>query len=58
MGAVKDEFYKCEACGNFVLVLEGGGGDLVCCRENMTLSTFDEAKGFSRAHGQTRLAVR
>jgi hypothetical protein len=23
MGAVKDEIYKCEACGNVVLVLEG-----------------------------------
>jgi superoxide reductase len=52
MGAVKDEIYKCEACGNVVLVLEGGGGDLVCCGENMTLSTFDEAKVFSERMGK------
>ena len=27
MGAVKDEIYKCETCGNVVLVLEGGDGE-------------------------------
>ena len=36
MAAVKGEIYKCEACGNVVLVLDGGDGDLVCCGENMT----------------------
>jgi superoxide reductase len=47
MGAVKDEVYKCEACGTVVLVLEGGAGDLVCCGEDMTLLTSDEAKAYS-----------
>jgi len=47
MGAVKDEIYKCEACGNVVLVLEGGAGDLVCCGEDMKLLDSDEAKAFS-----------
>jgi desulfoferrodoxin-like iron-binding protein len=47
MGALKDEIYKCEACGNVVLVLEGGAGDLVCCGENMKLLNSDEAKAFS-----------
>lgn len=27
MGAVKDEIYKCETCGNVFLVLEGGDGE-------------------------------
>jgi desulfoferrodoxin-like iron-binding protein len=47
MGAVKDEIYKCEACGNVVMVLEGGDGDLVCCGEEMKLLTSDEAKAFA-----------
>ena len=48
MGAVKDEIYKCETCGNIVMVLEGGDGDLVCCGENMKQLTTDEAKVFSQ----------
>ena len=41
------EIYKCEACGNIVEVLEGGGGELVCCGESMQLfveNTVDAAK--------------
>lgn len=44
--AKKAEVYKCEACGNIVLVLHGGDGDLVCCGENMVLlneNTVDAA---------------
>ena len=43
----KSEVYKCKACGNIVMVLHGGAGDLVCCGENMTLmaeNTVDAAK--------------
>ena len=29
------EVYKCEECGNIVLVLHGGAGELVCCGEAM-----------------------
>jgi len=29
MGAVRDEIYKCNTCGNVVYVLEGGDGDLL-----------------------------
>jgi superoxide reductase len=39
--------YKCEACGNIVEVLTGGGGELVCCGEAMKLmveNTVDAAK--------------
>lgn len=31
------EVYKCDACGNIVEVLTGGGGELVCCGEPMKL---------------------
>jgi desulfoferrodoxin-like iron-binding protein len=48
MGAIKDEIYKCEACGNVVMVLEGGDGDLVCCGEDMKLLTSDQAKVYSQ----------
>lgn len=45
--AKKSEVYKCKACGNIVMVLHGGDGDLVCCGENMTLmaaNTVDAAQ--------------
>ena len=41
------EVYKCEACGNIVEVIHGGGGELVCCGEAMKLlveNTVDAAK--------------
>ena len=41
------EVYKCDACGNIVEVLHGGGGELVCCGEAMELfieNTVDAAK--------------
>ena len=41
------EVYKCDACGNIVEVLHGGGGELVCCGEGMKLfieNTVDAAK--------------
>jgi superoxide reductase len=47
MGAVKDEVYKCDVCGNVVKVLNGGDGDLVCCGEDMKLLTPAEAKAFA-----------
>ena len=45
--AEKLQVYKCEACGNIVEVLHGGGGELVCCGEPMKLqveNTVDAAK--------------
>lgn len=41
------EVYKCDLCGNIVEVIHGGGGDLVCCGEEMKLfteNTVDAAK--------------
>ena len=43
----KLEIYKCEKCGNIVEVIHAGGGDLVCCGEEMKLfkeNTVDAAK--------------
>lgn len=37
MEAKKGETYKCESCGMIVEVKEEGGGDLVCCGEEMKL---------------------
>ncbi|MFO7645963.1 MAG: desulfoferrodoxin [Desulfosarcina sp.] len=45
--AERYEVYKCDACGNIVQVLVGGGGELVCCGEPMkklTENTVDAAK--------------
>jgi superoxide reductase len=45
--AEKLEVYKCEACGNIVLVMHGGKGELVCCGQPMKLfkeNTVDAAK--------------
>jgi superoxide reductase len=41
------EVYKCDACGNIIEVLHGGGGELVCCEKPMNLlaeNTVDAAK--------------
>ncbi|QGY39993.1 desulfoferrodoxin [Pseudodesulfovibrio cashew] len=41
------EVYKCEVCGNMVIAIHEGGGDLVCCGQDMTLlveNTVDAAK--------------
>jgi superoxide reductase len=41
------EVYKCEACGNIVEVIHGGGGELVCCGDPMQLlveNTVDAAR--------------
>ncbi len=45
--AQKAEIYKCMSCGIIVEVLDGGGGTLVCCGQDMKLfreNTVDAAK--------------
>jgi len=40
------QLYKCENCGNIVLVMHGGTGQLVCCNKPMILqvpNTVDAA---------------
>ena len=35
--SAKGERYRCEICGNEVVVEKVGGGTLVCCGDEMTL---------------------
>jgi desulfoferrodoxin-like iron-binding protein len=35
--SAKGEKYRCEICGNEVVVEKVGGGTLVCCGEDMSL---------------------
>ena len=47
MGIECGEVYKCEMCGNIVMAIHEGGGDLVCCGEEMKKmveNTVDAAK--------------
>ncbi len=42
-----NEVYKCQLCGNMVEVVHGGGSNIVCCGQEMTLmveNTVDAAK--------------
>jgi superoxide reductase len=48
--AKKSEVYKCKACGNIVMVLHGGDGDLVCCGENMVLMTANTVDAAQEKH--------
>lgn len=41
----RNQIYRCNICGNIVEVLHAGGGQLVCCGQNMELleaSTQDQ----------------
>jgi len=33
--AKEGQVFKCEICGNVVVVKEAGGGELICCGEPM-----------------------
>jgi desulfoferrodoxin-like iron-binding protein len=33
------QVFRCEICGNVVVVKESGGGELVCCGEPMQLES-------------------
>jgi superoxide reductase len=44
--AKKNEFYKCNICGNVVEVKQGGEGELVCCGQTMELMSDEEASKF------------
>jgi superoxide reductase len=51
------EVYKCEACGNIVEVLTGGGGELVCCGEAMKLMTENTVDAAVEKHVPVVAAV-
>jgi superoxide reductase len=45
--AERSAIYRCNVCGNIVMVLHGGKGQLVCCNEPMKLlkeNTTDAAR--------------
>jgi len=47
MGIECGQVYKCDVCGNIVIVAHAGGGELVCCGQPMKLmteNTVDAAK--------------
>lgn len=44
------EVYKCELCGNIVEVVHGGGADIVCCGQNMTLLTENTVDASKEKH--------
>jgi len=37
--SAEGQVFKCEICGNVVIVKEAGGGELVCCGEPMILES-------------------
>jgi len=59
------EVYKCNICGQIIEVLEGGGGELVCCgqaMEHLVENTVDAAKEkhvpvVEKADGSVKVSV-
>ncbi len=43
-------FYKCAICGNLVEMVNFGGGDLVCCGQNMDLLTANTVEASTEKH--------
>ena len=48
--ANKSEIYVCELCGNTIEVLEGAGGTLVCCGQDMTLQKENTVNAAQEKH--------
>ncbi|NIA20777.1 MAG: desulfoferrodoxin FeS4 iron-binding domain-containing protein [Anaerolineaceae bacterium] len=46
--AEKNEYYHCEICDMVVKVLQGGGGTLVCCGQDMTAISEEQAREMSQ----------
>jgi superoxide reductase len=44
------EVYKCDLCGNIVEVVHGGGSNLVCCGQDMTLQTENTVDAAKEKH--------
>ena len=44
------EVYKCEACGNIVEVIHGGGGELVCCAGGVKVKVGSVAHPMEEKH--------
>jgi superoxide reductase len=48
--AKRSQVYKCEKCGNVVVVVHGGEGELVCCGEPMKLLEEQTADKSTEKH--------
>ena len=48
--AAKYEVYKCEECGNVVMVMIGGAGNLACCGKDMVLMPEQTADSSTEKH--------
>lgn len=46
----KISFYRCERCGNIVVLIKNGGGTLKCCGEPMKLLTANTSDGAHEKH--------
>ena len=42
--SAEGEIYRCEVCGNVVIVREAGGGELVCHGQPMKLESKSSSK--------------
>jgi len=48
--ARRAEIYVCELCGNIVEVIEGAGGTLVCCGQDMSLQKENTTNAAQEKH--------
>ena len=48
--AAKYDVYKCEECGNVVMILNFGGGALVCCGQDMVHMAEKTADSTTEKH--------
>ncbi len=46
----RKEVYKCEICGSIVEVLNGGGGELVCCGQPMNFQKENKEEASEKKH--------
>ena len=46
----RSQIYKCEMCGNIVVVLHGGTGDLLCCEKEMKLQEANSVDAAVEKH--------
>jgi superoxide reductase len=44
------KIYKCDVCGNMVLKLKDGQGNMMCCNKPMTLLEPNTSDGASEKH--------
>jgi superoxide reductase len=47
MMTAENEYYFCEICGMVVKVLQGGGGTLVCCGQDMIKISEEKARAMT-----------